>query len=153
MSGLELDPKGLRVSCTACGARNRLAYEKLGQSARCARCREAIASPAEPVAVPSVEIFDALVAAAALPVLVDFWATWCPPCRRVAPELEKVARLRAGRGLVVKVDTDALAPLSARYAITSVPTLAVFASGREVARTAGALPAAQIEKLFDAAAA
>jgi thioredoxin 2 len=152
MGVLQLDEMGVRVACPGCGARNRLAYERLGDDARCARCQTAIGSPDEPIAVPSLAVFDALVGAAALPVLVDFWAAWCPPCRMVAPELEKVARARAGRALVVKVDTEALAPLSARFDVRSIPTLAVFVAGREVKRTAGAMPAAAIEQLIDAAA-
>jgi thioredoxin 2 len=78
-------------------------------------------------------------------VVVDFWAPWCGPCRMVAPELVKVAASNAGRYLVVKVNTDELPELGDRFAIRSIPTMAVFADGREVARTAGARPAADIE--------
>lgn len=130
---------------------NRLAFGRLGDPARCARCHEPLAPVPTPVAVPSVAAFDALVADADLPVLVDFWAAWCQPCRMVAPELEKVARSRAGRVLVVKVDTEALPALAQRFGIRSIPTLAIFAGGREVRREAGAMPAAGIERLLDAA--
>ena len=77
--------------------------------------------------------------------MVDFWAPWCGPCRMVAPEIEKVAVANAGRWLIVKVDTDALPGLGARYQIRSIPTMAVFAGGREAARTMGARPAPAIE--------
>jgi thioredoxin 2 len=90
-------------------------------------------------------MFDDLVAAAPVPVIVDYWAPWCAPCRYVAPELEKVARRRAGELLVVKVNTDEVVELGARYGIRSIPTLAVFSGGREVGRTAGARPADAIE--------
>ena len=95
--------------------------------------------------MPSATAFDALVAQWPLKVVVDFWAPWCGPCRMVAPELQKVAAANAGRYLVVKVNTDALPELGERFSIRSIPTMAVFAGGREVARTAGARPAADIE--------
>jgi thioredoxin 2 len=108
--------------------------------------------PSEPIEIPSSELFDRLVKEAAIPVVVDYWAPWCGPCRMVAPELVKVASRNAGKLLVVKVNTDALADLGQRDNIRSIPTLAVFAGGREVARSAGARPAAEIEAFVQAAA-
>jgi thioredoxin 2 len=107
--------------------------------------------PAEPIEVPSVEAFDALVRSSGQPVVVDFWAPWCGPCRMVAPEIAKVAASNAGRLIVVKVDTDALPELGERYRIRSIPTMAIFEGGREAARTTGARPAAEIESFVNGA--
>jgi thioredoxin 2 len=92
-----------------------------------------------------------LVARSSLPVVVDYWAPWCGPCRMVAPELQKVAARQAGRVIVVKVNTDELPDLGERFAIRSIPTLAVFAEGRERARSAGAKPALEIERFIEQA--
>jgi thioredoxin 2 len=98
-----------------------------------------------PIEIHSAADFDRLVANASLPIVVDYWAPWCGPCRMVAPEMQKVATRQAGRMLVVKVNTDDVSELGQRFNIRSIPTLAVFANGREVARSSGARPAADIE--------
>lgn len=150
MSGnLELDDRGFITTCPSCGQRNRLPFS--GREARCGRCKTPLSPPAEPIEVPSVEAFDALVRGAGQPVVVDFWAPWCGPCRMVAPEIAKVAAANAGRFIVVKVNTDALLELGERYRIQSIPTMAIFEGGREAARTAGAMPAAQIESFVNGA--
>jgi len=137
-----MDSKGIVVTCPNCGQRNRVAF---GKDAKCGKCGTALANLAEPVEIPSAEAFDALVRSAKEPIVVDFWAPWCGPCRVVAPELVKVAQANAGRWLIVKVNTEALPELGERFQIRSIPTMAVFADGKEVARTAGARPAADIE--------
>ncbi len=119
-------------------------YAALDKNARCASCKAALPPADAPIDVPSAETFDALVQYSRLPIVVDFWAPWCGPCRLVAPELEKLARMAAREFLVVKINTEALPELGDRFAIRSIPTMAVFSGGREVTRTAGARPAADI---------
>jgi thioredoxin 2 len=145
MANVQFDDRGIVIACPKCGKKNRVAYERLGDPVRCGQCKEPLPQLAEPIEVHSSTDFDRLTSKASIPVVVDYWAPWCGPCRMVAPELQKVATRQAGKMLVVKVNTDEVADLGQRYNIRSIPTLAVFASGREVARTTGARPAPEIE--------
>jgi thioredoxin 2 len=147
-SALQLDDRGIIVTCPSCGKKNRLAYERLAETVRCGQCKTELAPPASPIEIQTTADFDRLIAKASIPVVVDYWAPWCGPCRMVAPELEKVAARNAGRWLVAKVNTDALGDLGQRFGIRSIPTLAVFAGGREVTRTAGARPAEDLERFI-----
>jgi thioredoxin 2 len=137
-----LDDRGVIISCPNCGKRNRIPF---GRQAKCGNCGGMLAAPAEPIEVPTAQAFDALIRDSTTPVVVDFWAPWCGPCRMVAPELATVAAKNAGHWIVVKVNTDALPELGDRFTIRSIPTMTVFVGGKEVARTAGARPAADIE--------
>jgi thioredoxin 2 len=145
MSAIVGDERGVIVECPSCHQKNRLAYAKLRETTRCAKCKTPLASVGTPVEVSTASEFDGLVASADIPVVVDFWAPWCGPCRMVAPEIAKVAARQAGKLLVVKVNTDEVQELGDRLGIRSIPTMAVFNGGREVARTSGARPAADIE--------
>lgn len=148
MSAIQADNRGLIVSCPNCGQGNRLAYEHLKQVSRCPKCRTQLNPPDEPIDMENEAIFEALVSRAALPVLTDFWAPWCGPCKMVAPELVKVAAEGAGRWLVAKVDTEALPALGERHQVRAIPLLVLFKGGSEIARQAGAMPATAIRQFL-----
>jgi thioredoxin 2 len=131
-------------TCADCGSKNRVPSAKLDQSARCGRCHRELGALGEPIPIGSAADFDELVGGSPLPVLVDFWADWCGPCRVVAPELERLARERAGKAVIAKVDTDRLPDVAGRYDIRSIPTMVLFRGGAEAARTSGAMPAREI---------
>jgi thioredoxin 2 len=148
MSAMEPDQRGLLLPCPNCGKRNRLKYEGLGQTFRCAQCKNELPSPGEPIDIRSDLVFDALTSHSALPVLVDFWAPWCGPCKMVAPEVQKVAAETAGKVLVAKVNTEELSNLAQRFRVTAIPTMSIFKGGVEIAHQAGAMPAPAIRKFL-----
>jgi len=149
MNAIELDERGLLLACPNCGQRNRMLYERLGQTFLCGKCRTELYAPGEPLEVKSESAFDALTRYSALPVLVDFWAPWCGPCKVVAPELARVAGEGAGRWLIAKVNTEELPGLAQRFRISGIPTLVLFRDGREIGRQSGAMPAARIRQFIE----
>ena len=132
----------LLVACPHCQALNRVAPARLHERPNCGRCHRALFTGA-PVALDAAG-FDAQVMRGELPVLVDFWARWCGPCRMMAPQFEAAAQILEPRVRVAKVDTEAEPALGGRFGIRSIPTLVLFAGGREIARQPGAMGSAQI---------
>ncbi|MCA9649812.1 MAG: thiol reductase thioredoxin [Myxococcales bacterium] len=133
------------VSCATCGQRNRVPLTKAGAHGKCGKCKATLASPAHPIEVERADELRAVIEQSEVPVLVDFWAEWCGPCRMVAPEVAKVARAHGGEWLVVKANTEVDPRLGAEHGVRSIPMMAVFHGGRELARSAGARPAPAIE--------
>ncbi|MGO4701477.1 thioredoxin TrxC [Dyella sp. 2RAB6] len=137
------------VPCPHCGALNRVPSERLAEKPVCGRCKQALFE-GRPVELDSAR-FDAIALRGEMPVLVDFWAPWCGPCRSFAPVFMQAAQLWEPRVRFAKVDTDAQPTLAQRYGIRSIPTLMVFRGGREMARQAGALPPAQLRQFIESA--
>ncbi len=135
------------VSCPSCQKKNRIPAARLQARPRCGSCQSELAC-SEPVAVDG-ETLAGLIAESSLPLLVDFWAPWCGPCRMVAPVLQELAGRYRGRALVVKVNTDEDPSAGARHQVSGIPTLVLFSDGREAKRLVGAHPAPTIQRLLD----
>lgn len=134
----------LHVACPHCHAINRLPADKLSAGGQCGRCKRPLFSGA-PVALDASSL-NAHMQRSDLPLVIDFWAPWCAPCRAMAPNFENVARRMEPSARFAKVDTEANPELGARFGIRSIPTLAVFRAGREVARQPGAMDAGTLQR-------
>ena len=130
------------VVCPSCNAANRLDAGRARDEPVCGRCGTALLD-GKPAAIDDSR-FERFVARNELPVVVDFWAAWCGPCRAMAPQFEQAARELQGDAVLVKVDSDASPATSTRLGIRSIPTLVLFRNGKEVKRQSGAVQAAQI---------
>jgi len=138
----------LHVVCPHCHAANRVPAERLADGGTCGKCKGRLFA-GEPVELDAGS-FDKHIARSDLPVVVDFWAPWCGPCRMMAPAFAQAARSLEPRYRLVKVNTEEEQQLAARFGIRSIPTLAIFKGGREVARQAGAMDAGSVVRWVQA---
>ncbi len=133
--------------CSACGALNRVAQGRAG-SPVCGKCAQALDVSGAPQEV-TAEALDRAIASSPIPVLVDFWAPWCGPCRIVGPLLEQLGRAHPGELMVLKLNTEAHPQPSARLNVRAIPTFVLFQGGREVSRRSGAMPLPELERFVN----
>jgi thioredoxin 2 len=134
--------------CVQCGKPNRIPARHLADVGRCGSCQAQLNPLAEPVNADAV-LFDEVTRESKVPVLVDFWASWCPPCRMVAPEVHALAGEMAGRAIVLKVDTQANPELSGRFGIRSIPNFMIWRNGQIVAQHAGAVTRSEMRRWLE----
>lgn len=134
------------IPCGTCGTLNRVDLLRADELAKCGSCRAGLTLDA-PITLTDAT-FDKVVGASAVPVIIDFYADWCGPCKQMAPVFAELARRQRGQSLVAKVDTDRSPGIASRFGIRSIPTIAVMRDGKEVARQVGAVPMGALEQLL-----
>jgi thioredoxin 2 len=142
-----MDPERVEVACASCGTRNRIPRARIGDDPRCGRCKQSV-FPDRPV-MATDDTWKQVVEESPIPVLVDFWAEWCGPCRTIAPALELVARERKGKLKVVKLNVDENQRTAAQHRVQSIPLLQLQRGPLLVDQQLGAVPKGMLDAWLD----
>lgn len=146
MTETEASSSRITIRCAACGSWNRIRAHKAADGPKCGSCSAGI-DLSRPLVLTD-ETFSRTIAESDVPVLVDFYADWCGPCKMMAPYVEQLAKEQVGRAIIAKVDTDRSQAAAAPFGIRGIPTSILFRGGKEVARQVGAVPKAGLEELL-----
>ena len=146
MAALQLDDTGVITVCSNCGQKNRVAFDKLGRAARCGQCKQDVRAGAVPLEVGSTADFDRLVSRSAVPIIVDYWAPWCGPCRLLGPVIEQIAEERSATIKVGKVNVDEEPVLADRGGVRGIPFVVLYRDGEPIAHAVGAQPKDALER-------
>lgn len=137
-------------NCATCGTPNRIPAKHLSDTGRCGSCKSPLPPLNEPLEVDDTS-FGQVVAEAKVPILTDFWAAWCGPCRMAAPEVHELAREMAGKAIVLKVNTEDSPQVAAKFRVQSIPNFVVLRDGQPVFQQAGLVPRAEMRRWLEAA--